>query len=92
MASQELAPGGAYIYRASKAAVLNLGRNLAVDLKRDGIAVGIYHPGWVQTDMGGGGANVTQEASAHGLVARFEALSLQTSGVFEAYDGSPIPF
>lgn len=92
MASDAQAPGGSYIYRASKAAVLNLGRNLAVDLRPRGVAVGIYHPGWVQTDMGGGGANVTQEASARGLVARFEALSLETSGVFEAYDGSPIPF
>lgn len=45
MASDTLAPGGAYLYRASKAAVLNLGRNLASDLKAEGIAVGIYHPG-----------------------------------------------
>lgn len=53
MASSELAPGESYIYRASKAAVLNLGRNLAADLRDRGIAVGIYHPGWVITDMGG---------------------------------------
>ncbi len=44
MASDERAPGGSYIYRSSKAAALNLGRNLAVDLKGIGIAVGIYHP------------------------------------------------
>ena len=30
-----------------------LGRNLATDLKPEGISVGIYHPGWVQTDMTG---------------------------------------
>ena len=37
MASDTLAPGGSYIYRASKAAVLNLGRNLATDLKGLGL-------------------------------------------------------
>ncbi|MBZ0123811.1 MAG: SDR family NAD(P)-dependent oxidoreductase, partial [Roseovarius sp.] len=55
LGSQELAAGGSYAYRASKAAALNLGRNLAVDLAPRGIAVGVYHPGWVRTDMGGAG-------------------------------------
>ncbi len=87
MASHTRAPGGNYIYRASKAAALNLGRNLASDLKDDGIAVGIYHPGWVQTDMGGGEADITVEASATGLLDRFEALSVETTGCFETWDG-----
>ncbi len=56
IASHTQAPGGAYIYRASKPAPLNLGRTLASDLRSDGISVGIYHPGWVQTDMGGASA------------------------------------
>ncbi len=92
MGSDTRAPGGSYIYRASKAAVLNLGRNLAVDLASDGIAVGIYHPGWVQTDMGGAGASITVAQSANGLVARFAHLSLATTGCFETYDGTPHPF
>lgn len=92
MGSDTRAPGGSYIYRASKAAVLNLGRNLAVDLARDGIAVGIYHPGWVQTDMGGAGASITVAQSAKGLVARFAHLSAATTGCFETYDGTPHPF
>ena len=45
MGSNTLATGGNYAYRASKAAALNLGRNLATDLSPEGIAVGIYHPG-----------------------------------------------
>jgi len=92
MASQTNAPGGSYIYRASKAAVLNLGRNLAVDLRGDRIAVGIYHPGWVQTDMGGGAADITMDAAASGLVARFDTLSMDTSGCFETWDGRAHPF
>ena len=92
MASDTKAPGGSYIYRASKAAALNLGRNLAVDLKGDGIAVGIYHPGWVQTDMGGRSASITPDAAADGLLARFEELSLATTGCFRTWDGQDHPF
>ncbi|MEP2533272.1 SDR family NAD(P)-dependent oxidoreductase [Shimia sp.] len=92
MASQERAPGGAYIYRASKAAALNLGRNLATDLHHIGIAVGIYHPGWVRTDMGGSQADISVDEAATGLAARFDALSLDTTGCFENWDGRPHAF
>ncbi len=92
MASSELAPGGSYIYRASKAAALNLGRNLAADLQGLGIAVGIYHPGWVQTDMGGSSAAITVEQSRDGLMARFDALSMDSTGEFLTYDGTPHPY
>jgi NAD(P)-dependent dehydrogenase (short-subunit alcohol dehydrogenase family) len=87
MASDTRAPGGSYIYRASKAAVLNLGRNLSTDLKSEGIAVGIYHPGWVQTDMGGDAADITTDEAVAGLVARFAALDLENTGCFETWDG-----
>ena len=92
MASDARAPGGSYIYRASKAAALNLGRNLAADLKPEGIAVGIYHPGWVKTEMGGPQAEITPAQSVAGLSARFAALDLATTGCFESYDGAAIPF
>ncbi|MGJ8616138.1 MAG: SDR family oxidoreductase [Sulfitobacter sp.] len=87
MASHTRAPGGSYIYRASKAAALNLGRNLATDLKPEGIAVGIYHPGWVQTDMGGDAADLTTDEAVRGLADRFAALSVKTTGCFETWDG-----
>lgn len=86
MASHTRAPGGSYIYRASKAAVLNLGRNLASDLAGE-VAVGIYHPGWVQTDMGGSAADITVEEAVSGLMERFAALSHDTTGCFETWDG-----
>lgn len=92
MASDARAPGGSYAYRASKAAVLNLGRNLATDLRGAGIAVGIYHPGWVRTEMGGPDADIDLATAVAGLVARFDALDLAASGSFLSYDGTPIAF
>ncbi len=92
MATSERAPGGSYIYRASKAAAVNLGRNLAVDLKPRGISVGIYHPGWVQTDMGTSAADISVDTSVTGLMERFDALGLDTTGIFEGYDGTPMAY
>ena len=92
MASDTRAPGGSYIYRASKAAALNLGRNLAADLKPEGISVGIYHPGWVRTDMGGSAAAIDTGDSARGLIARFATLGPETTGCFETFDGQPHPY
>jgi NAD(P)-dependent dehydrogenase (short-subunit alcohol dehydrogenase family) len=92
MGSDTLAPGGSYIYRASKAAALNLGRNLAADLRPRGIAVGIYHPGWVRTDMGTDAAEIDLAESVSGLIDRFDALSMATTGVFETWDGRAHPY
>ncbi|MGK7754304.1 MULTISPECIES: SDR family NAD(P)-dependent oxidoreductase [unclassified Roseovarius] len=92
MASHERAPGGSYIYRASKAAALNLGRNLARDLAPLGVAVGIYHPGWVRTDMGGDSADISVGEAAAGLMDRFDALDLDTTGCFKTWDGQDHPF
>lgn len=92
MASHTRAPGGSYIYRASKAAALNLGRNLATDLKPEGIAVGVYHPGWVRTDMGGSAADISIDESVKGLLSRFDALGPQNTGCFETWDGDQHPY
>jgi NAD(P)-dependent dehydrogenase (short-subunit alcohol dehydrogenase family) len=92
MGSSTRAPGGSYIYRASKAAALNLGRNLATDLAPDGIAVGIYHPGWVRTDMGSDAADLSIDEAVEGLVARFDALDLKNTGAFLTWDGRPHPY
>lgn len=92
MGSSSQAKGDGYIYRSSKAAATNIALNLATELRPSGIAVGAYHPGWVRTDMGGPSAAVSVEDSASGLLARFDALSLETTGVFEDYSGQSIPF
>jgi NAD(P)-dependent dehydrogenase (short-subunit alcohol dehydrogenase family) len=92
LSSQTIASGGGYIYNASKAAVLNVGRNLAVDLSLEGFAVGIYHPGWVRTGMGGNAADISMQESADGLITRFDALCVETTGCFENWDGRPHPY
>ncbi len=91
MGSSERAGGNAFAYRASKAAALNLGRNLALELSPD-VAVGIYHPGWVKTDMGGTQASITVEEASTGLIQRFDALGLDTSGCFEMWNGEAMPY
>lgn len=87
MASHAQALGGSYAYRASKAAALNVGRNLAVDLQPEGIAVGIYHPGWVRTDMGGDEGEISVQESAEGLLNEFDVLNVATTGCFHTWDG-----
>lgn len=87
MASHARAPGGSYAYRASKAAALNIGRNFATDLRPEGIAVGIYHPGWARTDMGGEEGDISVEESAAGLINEFDMLTLDTTGCFHTWDG-----
>lgn len=91
MGSSKQAGGSGFAYRASKAAAINLGLNLATALRPAGIAVGIYHPGWVRTDMGGDSAAVSAEDSARGMWDRFEALNMKRSGRFEDYDGRARP-
>lgn len=51
--------GGYYAYRASKAALNAIGKSLSIDLKPKGVITLIFHPGWVKTDMGGPGGNLT---------------------------------
>ena len=90
MGSDARAPGGSYIYRASKAAVLNLGRNLAADLRPEGIAVGVYHPGWVKTDMGGEGAQLTPEESATQMQKLIDKFDIASTGRFLAWNGKEL--
>lgn len=92
MGSNAHANGGSYIYRASKAAAINLASNLATDLKAEGIAVAAYHPGWVRTDMGTAAADLNIDESAKGLLARINALSLANTGSFLTYEGHTVGF
>ena len=60
--------GGAYGYRASKAALNAIGKSLSIDLKPRDIVVLVLHPGWVKTDMGGPNGLLTVQESVSGQV------------------------
>ncbi len=84
--------GGRYGYRMSKCAVNMAGRSLAHDLKDQGIAVAILHPGFVRTDMTGHQGLVDPPESAAGLIARIDELTLDTSGTFWHANGEQLPW
>ena len=80
--------GLAYAYSASKAALNKFMRLAGPELARDGIAVGVIHPGWVKTDMGGPGAHITPADSAAGIADVIDQLSLDNTGGFWKWNGS----
>ncbi len=84
--------GGYYGYRASKAAVNAIGKSLAIDLRPRDISVFLMHPGYVSTDMVGGGGDITPEQSAARLVSKLDVLELDQSGSFWHSDGSALPW
>lgn len=83
-------PGNALIYRSSKAAV-----NMAMvvfgnAVRAKDVAVLLFHPGWVQTDMGGGGADITPAESAAGLIRTIDASGMAETNSFRDYKGEKI--
>jgi NAD(P)-dependent dehydrogenase (short-subunit alcohol dehydrogenase family) len=91
MGSQQHQGASAYFYRASKAGANNIMVTLANELKAEGITVASFHPGWVKTEMGGSGADITPKESASGLIKQFQALKISNTGSFLNYDGKSLP-
>ncbi len=85
--------GGSYGYRMSKVALNIAGKSLAVDLKPDGIAVAILHPGLVRTRMiQFNPRGVSPEQSVRGLLTRIDGLTLDNSGTFWHANGDVLPW
>ena len=88
----ELADGGLYPYRSSKAALNLLVKGLSIDLAPRGVRTIAVHPGWVVTDMGGPDAPVNKVDSIAGIrrvVADYDA---DATGRFFQYDGRELPW
>jgi NAD(P)-dependent dehydrogenase (short-subunit alcohol dehydrogenase family) len=83
---------GAMAYRTSKAAVNKVMQCLASDLRGDSVPVVVVHPGWVRTDMGGGGADIAPEESAAGLIELCDGLTMANTGQFFRWDGTVHPW
>lgn len=84
--------GGMYGYRMSKAAVNTAGVSLAHDLKGQGVAVALLHPGFVKTGMTGGNGQVEAHEAAAGLLKRLDGLDLENSGTFWHAQGDVLPW
>jgi NAD(P)-dependent dehydrogenase (short-subunit alcohol dehydrogenase family) len=80
------------VYRASKAALNSVLRDAALTYGPQGATCVAFHPGWVQTGMGGDSAPLTAEDSARHLRSTIAALPKSANGSFLNYDGTPIPW
>jgi len=83
---------GAYIYRSSKAAVNMVATLAATELAMRGVMSIPVHPGWVRTDMGGSGADISTEESVSGLRKIISELTPERSGRFWNYNGEELPW
>jgi NAD(P)-dependent dehydrogenase (short-subunit alcohol dehydrogenase family) len=83
--------GGFYSYASTKAALNRVMLGLAHDLK-DQVIVNLIHPGWVKTDMGGPGADITPQESAAGIRKVIASVSKADSGKFYKWNGDAHPW
>ncbi|QRV95854.1 Tyrosine kinase family catalytic domain protein [Ceratobasidium sp. AG-Ba] len=74
-------------YCISKAGLNMMGRKLAHELEQENVAVGLFDPGWVQTDMGGSNAAITPQVSVRGMLGLLENLGMHNSGGYWNYSG-----
>jgi len=83
--------GGGWVpYRTSKAALNMAWNSLAMDAKRSGVTVVALSPGWVKTDMGGAGAEITAQESVSDMRALIDRLTIADTGKFLRRSGSEI--
>jgi NAD(P)-dependent dehydrogenase (short-subunit alcohol dehydrogenase family) len=77
------------LYRASKAAVNSVLKDLSIVLQGKATCVA-FHPGWVRTDMGGPGADLSVEQSVGDMRKTLAALQAKDNGSFLNHDGQPL--
>lgn len=85
-------PSGAIAYRSSKAAVNMVMVGFGNAVRDSEVAVLLFHPGWVRTDMGGGGADIPPSESAAGLIATIDASGMAQTNSFRNWKGEAIPW
>jgi NAD(P)-dependent dehydrogenase (short-subunit alcohol dehydrogenase family) len=84
--------GGRYGYRMSKAALNAAAMSLSKDLAIDDVAVGIYHPGYVQTDMVNHGGDISANEAAQRIIGLINNLNMKETGVFKHSNGEVLPW
>ena len=78
------------LYRASKAALNSVLKDASITYGAQGVTCIAFHPGWVQTDMGGSGAALTVQDSVRDLRATLARVDAGANGSFLNHDGEPI--
>jgi len=84
--------GGAYAYRAAKAALVVVSKSIAVDLAPAGVRVMTLHPGWVRTDMTHQSGLIDVEESVRGMARVIAHAGDYEPGQFVAFDGQVVPY
>jgi NAD(P)-dependent dehydrogenase (short-subunit alcohol dehydrogenase family) len=79
-------------YALSKAALNMATAQMAAALSTQSVRVIALHPGWVQTDMGGAGADVEPRKAVAGMLDVVDALASQDSGCFRDWQGTDLPW
>lgn len=80
-----------WLYRASKAALNSVLKDLSIALAGRAVCIAL-HPGWVRTDMGGGGADLDVTRSAADIRRLVAGLQPADHGGFFNHDGTPLPW
>jgi NAD(P)-dependent dehydrogenase (short-subunit alcohol dehydrogenase family) len=82
-----MASTSGWLYRASKAALNAAIRAASLELGPRGVVCMAFHPGWVRTDMGGGGASIDVAESVTQLRRVIAQANDSHNGKFLNYTG-----
>ncbi|WP_260636871.1 SDR family oxidoreductase [Streptomyces angustmyceticus] len=84
--------GGQDLYRASKSALNQLMRSYAARYAGDPRTLLLVDPGWVRTDLGGPGAELSVAESVPGVAETIERHRGKTGLHFVDYEGQVVPW
>lgn len=87
---KENATGDSYSYRASKAALNMVMKNLAIDLKNKNIKVFTLHPGATKSDFNMPMATINPQQSAGHIRQLLNRLTDKETGLFFDYQGNKL--
>lgn len=77
-----------WLYRASKAALNSVLKDVSLSAQKTTCIA--FHPGWVQTDMGGAGAEISVDVSVSGMRQVIAESGPAQNGQFLSYDGTKL--
>ncbi|KAI3436581.1 hypothetical protein D9Q98_005997 [Chlorella vulgaris] len=83
--------GGAYAYRASKAALNIVNKSMSIDLAGEGVSCVLMHPGYVITEMTGGNGLIDTNTCVKGLLGVLEG-DKELNGRWYDYSGKVVPW